>query len=81
MYLKITKEKRYFLKIKTENLARYNNRCSLCGKTEDLEFAHLQATLLSGCGRGSRQRHLDIKRHPDRYTLLCKSCHTEFDNI
>lgn len=53
--------------------------CFGCGDLNDLEFAHVRPTQLSGMSRGQYRRWLDVVRHPDRYILLCAECHREFD--
>ena len=44
-----------------------------------LEFAHLSPTDVRGRGRGQWERYLDVKRHPDRYLLLCHTHHRFMD--
>lgn len=51
-----------------------------CGDTDELEFAHVVATSVNGRGRGYIARVQDVKRHPEAYRLLCKSCHWSLDN-
>lgn len=49
--------------------------------TEELQFAHVAETPLSKIsrGRGRKERYYDIKKHPDSYRLMCKTCHHDFD--
>lgn len=54
-------------------------RCRACSATEGLEWAHRRPTGLAGMGRGSYERFMDIRDHPRRYVLLCRSCHLAFD--
>lgn len=56
-------------------------RCNVHYTQEDLEFAHIGKTPLSGTGggRGSYQRMKDILDHPDAYALMCNDCHASFD--
>lgn len=57
-------------------------RCQFCPSVYvKLEWAHLRPTGLRGEGRGSNHRALDIKRHPERYVLLCVPCHRGLDAI
>ncbi len=53
--------------------------CLNCGSTWLCEFAHVKPTNLRGMGRGQKERFLDILRHLDSYTYLCKKCHERFD--
>lgn len=52
---------------------------SLCGSLENLEFAHLEETGISGNGRGSRERIYDVIKHPECYILFCRDHHRLFD--
>lgn len=68
--------------------ASRGNCCEHCGKKlkmshgkPNLEFAHICATLLSGMSRGRNRRVMDIKKHPECYKLLCKTCHKYFDTF
>lgn len=58
-------------------------RCFTCNrrgtKANQLEFAHLEPTALSGMGRGSHHRRLDVLKHLSSYSYLCKECHHKFD--
>ena len=54
---------------------RLGNKCTVCATTENLEFAHTHPTSVSGRGRGSFQRYMDINRNIDKYVLLCRLCH------
>ena len=51
-----------------------------CKEIENLEFAHIKATKLSGWGRGRWQRIYDIINNPCNYALLCHNHHIYFDN-
>ena len=55
----------------------------MCGTAEDLNFAHVHPTELSGEGRGRQARYYDIKNNPDCYRLMCKKdgqgCHHDYD--
>ena len=69
--------KEAFKKLREE----FGGACQKCGSKQDLEFAHIKPTNLSGWGRGRKERYYDIKKFKDHYQLLCKSCHKEFDKI
>lgn len=53
--------------------------CLHCGALYELEFAHTEPTALCGKGRGKSRRLRDVRRNPDKYILLCTSCHDLFD--
>lgn len=53
--------------------------CQKCGSIQDLEFAHVRHTGLSGRSRGRKERYYDIKNNRACYMLLCRSCHREHD--
>jgi len=57
----------------------FGGKCSDCGAIENLEFAHIQPTSLSGKGRSGWRRIIDVETYPANYTLLCKNCHFKFD--
>lgn len=57
----------------------FGGKCSECGQTWDLEFAHVRITGVSGMGRGKWKRFYDIKHHPESYRLLCQPHHAAFD--
>ena len=46
-----------------------------------LEFAHISPTGLSGIGRGSDRRYLDVEKNPGSYRLLCWQHHDELDGV
>jgi hypothetical protein len=52
----------------------FGNQCQFPNyhETENLEFAHLYETKLSGEGRGRKERYYDIINNIDKYMLLCK---------
>lgn len=54
-------------------------KCVECGRTDHLEFAHLQETGLKGRGRGRKERYYDVVKNPDAYVLLDKGCHRRLD--
>ena len=58
----------------------WGGRCSICGGTHRLQFAHLRPTGLKGRSRGQANRYHDIKNHAADYVLLCRACHYTFDN-
>lgn len=59
--------------------ALHGGCCEECGSTRHLEFAHKEATTVTGMSRGINARYLDIKKHPERYRLLCQHCHRRYD--
>lgn len=67
---------------------QFGNKCDICEKKynrnrhkPNLQFAHIRATGLKGRGRGRKERILDIRKNPDAYRLLCRTCHTEHDAL
>jgi len=65
-----------------DNLRKeFGDKCSFCGSTAKLEFAHLEPTELVGRGRGRKERYYDIKKNPDSYVLLCVGCHKTLDTV
>ena len=73
-------EHRYLARLRSRLLDRFGGACRVCGCGGVLEFAHIEPTELSGKGRGSRDRLLDIKRNLQCYTLLCTAHHRLFDS-
>ena len=55
--------------------------CIKCGSIENLEYAHIKPTGLSGMGRGRKERFYDLLRHPDSYIVLCHGCHEAMDAL
>jgi len=52
--------------------------CSNCD-SENIHFAHVKPTKLTGIGRGLNKRFYDIINNFDCYDTLCKLCHRELD--
>ena len=52
-----------------------------CTVKEDLEFAHIKPTGVSGSGRGSHIRYKDVRDHPACYKLMCPQHHLEYDTM
>jgi len=69
----------WYRKKRVEYIKKFGGRCEQCGRTENLEFAHLNHNDVHGIGRGSNQRIRDIMKHPDNYILLCFKCHKAYD--
>ena len=67
--------KAHFIELREQ----FGGKCSVCGSTKQLEFAHVKPTELSGTGRGKWNRDYDIKKNPECYRLLCGDCHDELD--
>jgi len=62
----------------------YNKRCALCGVPDtmnNLEFAHIRETGLTGRGRGRKERYYDIINNLDAYRLMHHDCHTYYDSV
>ena len=62
-------------------IEEYGGACQDCGKTFDLEFAHLGETGLKGRSRGKSRRLFDILHNRDLYLLLCFVCHDILDGM
>lgn len=62
-------------------IREWGGRCERrsCRRRDNLEFAHVEQTKVTGRGRGANWRVLDVIRNPSAYALLCKGCHAEFD--
>lgn len=73
------RNKRYVARLKVRLKEARGYRCEHCSATEELEWAHKVPTKLNGMGRGQARRLFDIKKNPDKYLLLCKTCHRKFD--
>ena len=71
----------YYAQKFKELKAAWGNVCNMvdCNNTHGLEFAHVAPTPLNGRGRGQSVRYYDIKKHPERYLLICRSCHVDID--
>ena len=65
----------------TELIDIYGGKCMVCGSEENLEFAHVKPTELSGRGRGRKERYYDVKYNPDCYCLMCEDCHKYYDSV
>lgn len=63
--------------------SRRGNVCEVCGSvdnpTDPHQWAHIAQTSLSGEGRGYQARIRDVRDNPEKYALMCRSCHREFD--
>ncbi len=57
----------------------FGDRCMTCESEENLEFAHVFPTDLTGRSRGRKERYYDIKNNKECYVLLCRDCHIERD--
>jgi hypothetical protein len=51
------------------------------GKIGPLEFAHKRGVPQDngGPGRGANRRFYEVRDHPERFYLLCWSCHCKYD--
>lgn len=73
------RRRRFYMRAMWRLRALFGGRCQECGSLFSLEFAHVAKTALKGRGRGQSRRFHDIKRNPEAYRLLCRSCHCELD--
>lgn len=48
-------------------------------KENPLQWAHREPTGLKGEGRGWYRRLRDVRDYPEKYLLLCRACHLDFD--
>lgn len=70
-----------YVRRKRNRLLHYFGRvCAKCRGKNSLEFAHKEDTGLNGAGRGGLSRVRDVEKNRDKYLLLCKKCHYEYDN-
>lgn len=53
--------------------------CLYCSTKQELQFAHIKRTNLSGMSRGSWSRYKDVRDNKDSYILLCKTHHNKLD--
>ena len=67
-------------KYRKQLIKKFGGKYIVCGSIEDLEFAHVKPTELSGRGRGRKERYYDILRNPDSYALVCKE-HNNFVEV
>lgn len=67
----------------------FGGKCNHCGSVQYLEFAHKEDTPILTMfhvlnnpthSRGQDSVYADIKRHLDKYLLLCRPCHRKFDS-
>lgn len=90
----MTIQKRYLKRKKEKLLKFFGNECQKCkakegdikklenGKEEliALQFAHkIGFRLQYGEGRGKKKRLLEVNRNPEKFLLLCRHCHLEYD--
>ena len=70
------------MKKRIELVASRGGQCTWpgCDADEDLEFAHVKETGLSGRGRGRKERYYDIIKNPESYRLLCQFHHKLMDD-
>lgn len=75
---------KWIAKKRAQEIQKWGGACQVCGNItyEELEFAHVIETELSGDGqgRGSYRRWKDVRDHPECYRLMCYLCHEVFDN-
>ena len=76
----MTNRKNKWIKERRKRLIEeFGGKCEECPATSKLEFAHKEPTELSGWGRGRKERVYDVIKNPEKYRLLCKGCHKEYD--
>jgi hypothetical protein len=70
-------QRRYLAKLRASLIERLGGKCVKCAALTPLEFAHLKKTpiLRLRRGRGLKHRLLDVKKHIDKYCLMCDVCH------
>lgn len=73
--------KKQFNQHRRNQRKKHGDKCVIpnCRNRENLEFAHIRPTKLSGMSRGSRKRFYDVKNNPNSYRLMCKRHHDVFD--
>ena len=82
--ISINRRKRY-LKFRNSVLALLGNKCVNCGTVERLQLHHkyyAQDSIRpksSEPGYHSKQRNLEALNHPERFMLLCLSCHNHIE--
>ena len=71
---------RYYSRKFEELRKEFGGVCQHDGCTETrVEFAHIVTTAVNGRGRGQAVRYYDIRSHRERFKLLCRKHHLEFD--
>jgi len=73
------RQNRWIVERRKKLVEEFGGKCEECGVTSGLEFAHREETELDGWGRGRKERVYDVMKNPDKYRLLCKDCHKEYD--
>jgi len=66
---------------RNELRARWGGACQICGYSRclsALQFHHVDRTHKEGRG-GAKIG--EIKRHPERFILVCSNCHHELDDV
>lgn len=74
-----TRQNEWVKRVWQETIEAFGAACAHCGLQWDLEFAHKEPTRVKGRGRGKSRRLADIRKHPEKYLLLCVECHATFD--
>ena len=71
----------WYRKNRNKLIEEFGGECQNCGEENrsKLEFAHIKPTKVSGYGRGSNRRILDVMKNKDKYRLMCNLCHDAFD--
>ncbi len=68
-------------KMRLDLISSFGGECYYCPEKdpEQLVFAHLEDTEISGRGRGRKERYYDVKNNPRSYRLMCVECHKQHD--
>lgn len=88
----VIRNKKYIQKMRWNNLKTFHFCCANCGiyiselnEYQQLEFHHIKQELRSKeyleKVYGSLRRNLEIRRHPERFILLCNYCHDMIPQI
>jgi hypothetical protein len=70
-------------KWKWKLVEQFGSKCEECEEDDPqkLEFAHKAGFRVRiGGNRGKNQRIMAVKRNPEQFRLLCRPCHTKYDN-
>jgi len=72
---------KYYRPKRLKLIREFGGHCTYdtCNSTSDLEFGHVRRTSLSGKGRGSYRRLMDVMKNFHAYKLMCRRCHRIYD--
>lgn len=87
LFLLTNKVNKWIVKRRKKLINEFGAKCRNCSRyeselweNESLEFAHIKDTGLNGMSRGRKERIYDVINNPFSYTLLCSSCHKDYDD-